>query len=215
MRGAVIGDIIGSNREFARSHEYSFELFTDDCRFTDDTVLTVATADVLINAGNYAQTYFRYAREYPDVSWGGKFYDWVFKSENVGAPYNSLGNGSAMRVSPIGWYFKALDQTVDEARRSAEVTHNHPEGIKGAQAVAGSIFLARTGCSKIEIKEYIEKRYGYNLSRSYAEVQDKCVFDETCPVTVPEAIIAFLASDNFEDELWMNTNWKVRIGFEW
>lgn len=125
MKGAIIGDVVGSSYEFARSKVYDFVLFPENSRFTDDTVLTLATADVLLTKGTYAQTYYLYAQKYRDVAWGGLFYKWAFHSENPGEPYNSFGNGSAMRVAPIGWFFPTIEETLVEARNSAMVTHNH------------------------------------------------------------------------------------------
>lgn len=155
-------------------------------------MLTLATADVLLTKGTYAQTYYLYAQKYRDVAWGGFFYKWAFHSENPGEPYNSFGNGSAMRVAPIGWFFPTIEETLVEARNSAMVTHNHSEGIKGAQAVASATFLGRTGQTKTAIKKYVEKHFGYNLTRSYLEVQENGIFNETCKISVPEAIICFL-----------------------
>lgn len=201
MKGSIIGDITGSVWEFGGTKDYAFDLFYEDSFFTDDTILTVATSDVLLNKLDYAQTYAKYALEYPRASWGVRFGDWFNLPEEERKPYNSFGNGSAMRVGPIGWYFKTLEETLEEAKKSAEVTHNHPEGIKGAQSVASAIFHARSGKSKKEIKEYIEKTFEYNLSRTYSEIQPGYRFDVTCQGSVPESIICFLESKDFEDAI--------------
>lgn len=197
MFGAIIGDYIGSTYEFHPIKTKDFDLFPDGSKFTDDTVLTIATAHAILNKESYAKCYRDYFREYPLSGFGRLFYGWG-KRDNAEA-YNSFGNGSAMRVSPIGWMFDTLEQVLNEAKKSAEVTHNHPEGIKGAQAVASAIFFARTGSSKEEIRNYIEKNFDYDLCRSVDEVRETSVFNETSVVSVPEAIICFLDSKSFED----------------
>lgn len=199
MLGAIIGDIIGSKYEFNGVKTKDFELFLDGSTFTDDTVLTIATADAILNNKSYFEVYKNYPKMYPNRGYGTYFYRWF--NENEASPYNSFGNGSAMRVSPIGWAFNTLSEVLEEAKKSAEVTHSHPEGIKGAQAVASAIFLARIGKSKKEIEEYIKYNFGYNLDRSVDEIRDTAVFDETCKVSVPEAIICFLESKSFEDAI--------------
>lgn len=197
MLGAIIGDIIGSTYEFDGVKTKDFELFPEGSTFTDDTVLTVATADAILNNKTYEEVYREYPKNFPQRGYGDRFSDWT-KNRRVG-PYNSFGNGSAMRVGPIGWAFGTLEEVLEEAKKSAEVTHNHPEGIKGAQAVASAVFLARQGKSKKEIKEYIEETFGYNVSQSVDEIREDAVFDETCMVSVPQAIICFLDSSSFED----------------
>ncbi len=197
MIGAIAGDIMGSVYEGHCLKTTEFPIFTASSTFTDDTVLTVATADCVLNNKDYATTFKHYARKFPDAGFGGMFSVWV-KGSSL-EPYNSFGNGSAMRVSPVGFAFDTMEEVLAEAERSAEVTHNHPEGIKGAQAVAAAIFLARQKESKIKIKEHLEKNFGYNLSRTLAEIRPHYYFDETCQGSVPEAIIAFLESESYED----------------
>jgi ADP-ribosylglycohydrolase len=197
MIGAIAGDIIGSVYESHSWKTTEFALFTANSTFTDDTVLTVAVADCIPNGKDYATTFKQYARKYPYAGFGGMFFRWV-KGDSL-EPYNSFGNGSAMRVSPVGFAFGTLEDVLAEARRSAEVTHNHPEGIKGAQAVAAAIFLARQEESKSKIKDFIEKNFGYNLNETLEEIRPHYYFDETCQGSVPQAIIAFLESDTFED----------------
>ncbi len=197
MLGSVAGDIIGSVYEFNNTHRYDFELFTPQSNFTDDTVLTVAVADCILHGKDYARTIWEYGNRYPDAGYGGRFRLWLSSSERK--PYNSFGNGSAMRVSPVRFAFDTLEETLAEARHSAEVTHNHPEGIKGAQAVAAAIFLARRGDGKPRIKEYISATFGYDLSQTLDEIRPSYRFDETCQGSVPQAITAFLESTDFED----------------
>jgi ADP-ribosylglycohydrolase len=197
MIGAIAGDIIGSAYESYCLKTTGFELLTPGSTFTDDTVLTVAVADCILNGKHYATTFKQYALKYPYARFGGKFFRWV-KSGSL-EPYNSFGNGSAMRVSPVGFAFDTMDEVLAEARRSAEVTHNHPEGIKGAQAIAAAILLARKQESKSKIREFVEKNFGYDLNRTLAEIRPYYHFDMTCQGSVPEAIIAFLESDSYED----------------
>ena len=193
--GAIAGDVIGSVYEFRPCKKTDFPLFLDYSEYTDDTVMTVANADWLLTGDSLLGIMQDYGNRYP-ASYGGMFYGWLFARDPQ--PYNSWGNGSAMRVSPVGWAFDTLEETLEAAKRSAEVTHNHPEGIKGAQATAACIFLARTRKSKQEIKEYVEKRFGYNLSRTCDEIRPTYQFDVSCQGTVPESIIAFLESTDFE-----------------
>jgi len=197
MIGAIAGDIIGSAYEFHHTKNPDFDLFLPSSRFTDDTVLTVAVADCILNGKEYAVTFKEYGSRYPDSGYGVKFRKWL-GSKSL-APYGSYGNGSAMRVSPIGFAFPTLDAVLREAEKSAIVTHNHPEGIKGAKAVAASIFLARTGASKEEISKYVEASFGYNLHQTIDEIRPHYRFDETCKGSVPQAIIAFLESESYED----------------
>ena len=209
MLGAIIGDIAGSTREFEEDKSHPNELFPHGSHITDDTILTLATAEAILrrNEGiSYAAMYYEYAVRYQghQYSYGDRFLRWVKQSRpgNLAPAYNSFGNGSAMRVAPIGWFFQSLDEVRAEARLSALPTHNHPEGIKGAEAVASAIFLARTGKTKDEIREYLEKEFEYQLSRNYEDVRDNAYFLETCPQSVEEAIVAFLASDSFEDAIY-------------
>lgn len=196
MIGAITGDVIGSVYEWNNIHTTEFTLFDDKCHFTDDTVLSVALADAILTDRNYTQVLREYASRYPDAGYGGRFKSWVNNTDD--SAYNSWGNGSAMRTSPVAYAYNSLDEVLLKAKEFAEVTHNHPEGIKGAQATAAAIFLARLGNSKQEIKAYIADEFGYNLERTLDEIRPTYKFNESCQQTVPEAIIAFLESDNFE-----------------
>jgi ADP-ribosylglycohydrolase len=195
--GAIAGDIIGSAYEFNNVKSTDFELFTNDTFFTDDSVLTAAIMHALLHRTDYAQAYRGFGRMYPHRGYGVRFKEWLHSGDPK--PYNSFGNGSAMRVSPVGWYCAGIDDVLAEAKKSAEVTHNHPEGIKGAQAAAASVFLARTGKSKAAIKEFIVDTFGYNLDRTIDGIRPGYKFDVTCQGSVPEAIIAFLESSGYED----------------
>ncbi len=199
MLGALAGDIIGSRFEFNNHKSRQFELFAPQCTFTDDSVLTVALADSLMSGEDYAAVLRRYYRRYPDAGYGGRFHQWA-QSPQMG-PYNSFGNGSAMRVSPVGWFFDDLEAVLEEARKSAMPTHNHPEGIKGAQATAACIFMARRGAGKEEIRDYIQQTFNYDLQRSLDDIRPDYSFDVTCQGSVPEAIIAFLESRDFEGSI--------------
>ena len=204
MYGAVIGDIVGSRFERHDHKSKEFQFFHPHCRYTDDSVLTIATFDALsICQGDYARLsevavdrFLFYGRRYRHAGYGKAFYLWLMDEEQK--PYNSWGNGSAMRVSPVGWAFNTLEETLEAAKQSAEITHNHLEGIKGAQATAACIYLARTGKSKEYIKEYVETTFGYNLSRTCDEIRPTYQFDGSCQGTVPESIIAFLESTDYE-----------------
>ena len=208
MIGAILGDIIGSPYEFDRGDKTKdFPLFSKWSKFTDDTVMTLAVAQGFLDAGLDAddetirQSMVRsmrgLAKQYPNAGYGGRFRGWLSTANPK--PYNSWGNGSAMRVSSAAWLFDGLDSVLRAAELSAEVTHNHPEGIKGAQATAAAIFLARTGHSKAEIKQYIEESFGYDLSRTCDEIRPAYRHVESCQETVPEAITAFLEGAGFED----------------
>ena len=197
--GAVAGDIIGSVHEGHNLKSMDFDLFDLASDFTDDSVLTLATMDVLLNKTNYAEKYQLYGKKYPLRGYGGHFQSWI-DSKNP-EPYNSFGNGSAMRASPIGWYCNSIDDVMIEAQKSAEVTHNHPEGIKGAQAVAVAVFMARTGKNKNEIKKTIMEIFNYDLNRKIDKIRPKYDFDVSCQGSVPEAIIAFLESTDFENAI--------------
>ena len=197
MIGAIAGDIIGSSYELYGVKSTDFKLFTSASKFTDDTVLTVAVADCILNGKNYAKTFREYGMRYRGAGYGDTFAEWLDSGSN--APYNSYGNGSAMRVSPVGFAFKSLNSVMDEAKRSAEVTHDHPEGIKGAQAVAVSIYLAREGYSKDAIRGHIEENFEYDLHRTLDVIRPDYTFDETCQGSVPESITAFLESTDYED----------------
>ena len=200
--GAVAGDVIGSAYEFNPTRDYNFELFTPKSTFTDDTVLTMANALWLLEDEHHTperlvNIMLDMCWKYPDRAYGGRFDSWIHDTDPQ--PYNSFGNGSAMRVSPIGYYAKTLDEALALAKISAEVTHNHPEGIKGAQATAAAIFMARKGMSKQEIRDYIAQTFNYDMSRTLDEIRPTFTFDETCQHTVPEAITCFLEGKDFED----------------
>ncbi len=199
MLGAIAGDIIGSSHEFAGLKTKDFPLFSRYSRFTDDTVLTIAVADKLLYGGEYHRLLKSYYRNYPKAGYGGKFAQWG-ASEDI-EPYHSWGNGSAMRVSPVGYAFDDLDSVLFAAKQSAEATHNHPEGIKGAQAIAVAIFLARTGKSKLEIHDYIRDTFSYDLDRTLDNIRPEYTFEVSCQGSVPEAIIAFLESTDYEDAI--------------
>ncbi len=199
MIGAIAGDIIGSVYEGNPVKHKDFPLFTPRSTFTDDTVLTVAVVDVLLTGGDYRETFWRYHREYPDRGYGFGFTQWATSTQ--AHPYHSFGNGSAMRVSPVGWAFDTLEAVVEEAKRSAEVSHNHAEGIKGAQATAAAIFLARTGHTKQEIRDYVASTYQYDLNRSLDSIRPQYAFDVSCQGSVPESIISFLESKHYEDAI--------------
>ena len=208
MYGAILGDIIGSRFEFDRGDKTKdFELFTDESCYTDDTVMTLAVADALMEAGKDAgedvikEALIRkmkyYGNLFPNAGYGGMFFRWLFTNET--RPYGSYGNGSAMRVSSAGWLYDTLDRTRQVARWTAEVTHNHVEGIKGAEAVACVMFLAREGRDKEYIKDFVVKEFGYDLSRTLDEIRPDYFHIETCQQTVPEAVTAFLEGEDFED----------------
>jgi len=174
-------------------------LFRSESRFTDDTVLTVAIADAILNQRNYIDTLKQYYRQFPHAGYGGTFNAWAGSSSRK--PYNSWGNGSAMRVSPVAYAFDDLNAVLQEAKFTPEVTHNHPEGIKGAQAVAAAIFWARTGYSKSEIRISVESMFGYDLSKSLDEIRPAYRFDVSCQGSVPQAITSFLEATDFEDAI--------------
>lgn len=208
MIGAILGDIIGSPYEFNRGNKSKvFPLFSKKSTYTDDTVMTLAVGITFLDAQPDASDDWilrllanrmrQFGKMYPNAGYGGMFHQWL-RNPDCGA-YNSFGNGSAMRVSSVAWLYNDLDAVRHAARLSAEITHNHPEGIKGAEATASAIFLARTGSSKADIKEYIEHEFGYDLSRTCDEIRPNYYHTETCMETVPEAITAFLEGDSFED----------------
>ena len=226
MLGAIIGDIVGSIYELRNIKTKNFLLFRDDCFFTDDTVMTIATADALMNGGendDFIDAYKKWGRLYPNAGYGGRFIKWIRSDDR--RPYNSWGNGSAMRVSPCAWLLDCgsyartgfwSSDVWEQVFSSAAVTHNHPEGVKGALATAEAIFLSRfyaQGCAfkncepwsleelKAEIKKSIESQYGYDLSQALDQIRPTYRFDVSCPGTVPQAIIAFLESCGFEDAI--------------
>ena len=208
MYGAILGDIIGSPFEFDRGDKTKkFDLFSEGCGFTDDSVMTIAVGEALLAVGPeaavkeieeaVASNMQDWGKRYPHAGYGGSFRHWL--KENNPKPYGSYGNGSAMRVSAAGWLYDSIERTREVARATANVTHNHPEGIKGAEATASAIYMARNGSSKEEIKEYIEREFHYDLSRTLDNIRPYYHHVESCQETVPEAIIAFLESKDFED----------------
>jgi ADP-ribosylglycohydrolase len=209
MYGALLGDMIGAPFEFDRGNKSKdFPLFSSGSRFTDDSVMTVAVAEALLESRSQADKDVRRAlvrslqkwgRRYPDAGYGVRFLRWL--ELDAPKPYCSCGNGAAMRVSAAGWLFDTLEETRHAARLTAEITHNHPEGIKGAEAAACAIFLARTGCGKETIRNAVVREFGYDLSRTCDQIRPDYHHVETCQETVPEAITAFLEGRDFEDVL--------------
>ncbi len=207
MYGALLGDMIGAPYEFDRGNKSKeFPLFCENSRFTDDSVMTIAVAEALLDSrfldddsirAALIKSMRKWGKKYPDAGYGRKFLCWLREKEPK--PYGSCGNGSAMRVSAAGWLFDTLEETREKARLTAEVTHDHPEGIKGAEATSGAIFLARTGRSKEEIRDYIVQEFGYDLSRTCDQIRPSYYHNESCQKTVPEAITAFLEGTDFED----------------
>ena len=197
MLGAIAGDIIGSRFEHAGIKSKDFALFNRQSVFTDDTVHTVAVADSLLHKIPYQEKLREYFLYYPHAGYGGRFRRWARSPKPV--PYGSFGNGAAMRVSPIGWFYDTLDDVLDEAMRSAEVTHNHPEGIRGAQATAAAVFMARDGADKSRIKNYIEETFGYDLSTPLDEIRTVYQYDVSCQGSVPQAMTAFLEAADYAD----------------
>lgn len=196
MLGAIAGDIIGSIYEGTRLASKAFDLFSPKSCFTDDSVLSVAVAEALLTGADYEVCYKTYCRRYPGAGFGSRFFDWAL-SDSV-QPYNSYGNGAPMRVSPVAYAFDHLDAVLEAARQTAIPTHNHPEAIKGASAIAAAIFLGRTGASKTDIKSYVEQHFGYALNGSY---QDAPISSVASQNSVPQALIAFLDSNDFEDAI--------------
>ena len=200
LLGAIIGDIVGSRFEWNNHKSTIFNLFTPSNKFTDDTVMTIAIADWLLHGESLVDAMKDWAAKYPNRGYGSKFWQWLFIWKNK-EPYNSYGNGSAMRVSPCGYFAQTLDEALNLAKQSAELTHNHPEGIKGAQAIAASVFLARQQIAKTEIRDYIESTFDYNLHRTCDEIRPIYEFNMTCQGSCPEAIIAFLESSDYESAI--------------
>jgi len=197
--GAIAGDIIGSIYEVFNVKTVDFDLFSDRSRYTDDSVLTLATMYALLNQRDYIDCYQYFGRKFPKKRYGKSFQSWMFSDDPQ--PYNSWGNGSAMRVSPVGWHGNSIEEVMDEAKKSAEVTHNHPEGIKGAQSTAVAVYMARIGKSKEEIKQFIMNTFQYDLERKIDDIRPDYEFDVSCQGSVPEAIIAFLESTDFENAI--------------
>lgn len=200
LLGAIAGDVIGSVYEKHNVRTTEFPLFSHKSHFTDDSIMTVAVANKLLkNRGSYVKEMQYFGRRYPLAGYGPDFKKWI--SSDKPQPYGSYGNGSAMRVSPIGYAFNDLNMVLNEAERSAKISHNHPEGIKGAKAVASAVFLARTGSSKEDIRQYITQTFNYNLCRTIDEIRANYNFDISCQGSVPEAIISFLESSDFESSI--------------
>jgi ADP-ribosylglycohydrolase len=199
MLGAIAGDVIGSVYEGDGIKHTDFPLFSSRSRFTDDTVLTVATAHALLTGCSYAEAYHEFGNRHPYAGYGGAFRQGLWRGDR--APYGSFGNGSAMRVGPVGLAKQTIDDVLAEAERSAAATHDHPEGIRGARAVALATFLARNGESKAGIRREVEQRIGYDLSRTLGDIRPRYAFDVTCQGSVPEAITAFLESDGVESAI--------------
>lgn len=197
MIGAIAGDIIGSVYEHRHIKTKDFPLFDSLCTFTDDTVLTVAIADAILSKRPYVDSVRRFGRKYPHAGYGGSFIHWLHTPD--AGPYNSWGNGSAMRVSPVGFAFTTDDEVLVQAKATAEITHNHPEGIKGAQATALAVFLARTGSDKESIRSRIINQFDYDLDRTMQDIRPSYYFDISCQGTVPAALVAFLDSESYED----------------
>jgi ADP-ribosylglycohydrolase len=197
--GAIVGDFVGSVHEFAGTKRKDFPLVDVRCRVTDDSLLSVAVAEWLLDGADLVTRFHDLVAACPDAGWGLRFASWARRRERE--PYRSYGNGAAMRVAPVGWAFHNLDDTLAAAAESASVTHNHPEGIKGAQATAAAVYLARTTGDKALIRREIAGRFGYDLTRSVDAIRPFYQFDETCQGTVPEAIVAFLDADGFEDTI--------------
>ena len=206
MLGAIFGDIVGSVYEFHNTHDYNFQLLSERSEFTDDTCMSVAVAKGLMDSCGLSDEEVKEAlidsmkevgKRHPYAGYGGMFYHWVPSDERK--PYHSYGNGSAMRVSAAGWLYPTLKETEHAAELSAAVTHNHPEGIKGAKATAACIFLARNGYSKEQIREYVEENYHYDLHKSMQEIVSRGHGEEICQISVPQAIICFLHSESYID----------------
>ena len=199
LMGAISGDVIGSVHEFSNQKSTGFPLFSPYSHFTDDSVLTLAVAEAILDGRSYAECLLQFARRYPHSGYGGGFMRWMLSEHQQ--PYNSYGNGSAMRVSAVGWAFDTEEKVLAEAKASAEVTHNHPEGIKGAQAVALAILRLRKGSGKEDVRAETEKLFGYDLHQTVDGIRPGYSFDETCQGTVPQAMVAFLDSNDFEDAI--------------
>lgn len=197
--GSVIGDIIGSVYEWNNIKSTKFNLYDRRCDYTDDTVLTIAVADCILNNKDFSKTIWEYGRKYPNRGYGGNFNMWL-RNENR-LPYKSFGNGSGMRVSPVGFAYNTITDVLKFAKKSAEISHNHKEGIKGAQAIALSVYLAKNGKSKVEIKKYIVNKFKYDLNFTLDEIRDTYEFDVSCQGSVPQAIVALLESSDFENAI--------------
>ena len=208
MLGAIIGDTAGSVYEFNNIKTTDFPFFSEKSDYTDDSIMTMAVAEWLLKDPNHGMdtleaSFINFARKYPCPmgGYGGGFFRWLFKSDGKREPYNSWGNGASMRASANGWMFDTLEETERVAGLSAAITHNHPEGIKGAQSTAAAIFMARNGSDKESIRRYISERYGYNLDRTCDEIRPVYKWDSSCQGTTPEAMVAFFDSTDFESAI--------------
>ncbi|MBP9059009.1 MAG: ADP-ribosylglycohydrolase family protein [Rhodoferax sp.] len=199
MLGAIIGDIVGSVYEFDNIKTKEFPLFRGDCRFTDDTVCTVAVADIVFNSKDPSETLVNWCRNYPGRGYGDRFTKWFDLPWQE--PYNSFGNGAAMRVSPAAFLAESLEEALQSAQSVTEITHNHPEGLKGAKATAHTIYLAKHGIPVNKIRNVIAASYGYDLSRTVDAIREDYDFYESCQKTVPEAIACALEASDFEDAI--------------
>jgi ADP-ribosylglycohydrolase len=199
MLGAIVGDVIGSVHEGAGTKTKDFPLFVQRSTFTDDSVLSVAVAEWILTGQNLVDLLHKYYDAYPGRGYGMMFHRWA--GERFREPYNSFGNGAAMRVSPVGFAFESMEEVLAWSKRSGEVTHNHPEGVRGAQATAAAIFLARRVHDKDQIRDTIHSQFGYDLSSRLDQIRPKYEFDETCQGTVPQALAAFFESTNYEDAI--------------
>jgi ADP-ribosylglycohydrolase len=199
MLGAIVGDVVGSVYEWHNHRSKDFPLFQPRSAFTDDSVLSVALADAILGGGDYAALMRAYGKRYPHAGYGGRFRQWL--GDPAMGPYRSFGNGAAMRIGPAGWAYGTLEETLERAHGFTAVTHDHPEGIKGAQATAGAIWLARRGKSKAAIRGWVEAHAGYDFTRTCDEIRPGYEFNETCQRTVPEALTAFFESTDFEDAI--------------
>jgi len=197
MIGALAGDIIGSVYEHSPVKTKSFPLFHSQSKFTDDTVLTVAVAHALLSERNYRESVWEWGRRYPNAGYGASFVQWLRSTSPL--PYNSWGNGAAMRVSPIGYAYDSVEKVLEEAAQSAAISHDHPHGVQSAQAVALSVYLARTTKDKEYIRDEISRRFNYKLDRTFDEIRPDYTFDVSARGSVPEAIVAFLQSSSYED----------------
>lgn len=197
--GAIAGDVIGSIYEFNPIKTTNFEMVQPNMFYTDDSILTIAIADALLNKKDFGKSLWEYGNKYPDGGYGERFFYWL-QSKNP-EPYNSFGNGSAMRVSPVGFAADSLEKAMELAEQTALPSHNHPEGIKGAQATAVAIYLAKTGKSKVEIYEYISSMFNYDLTFTIDEIRPTYQFNEICQDTVPQAIVCFLESTDYESAI--------------
>lgn len=199
MMGAISGDVIGSVYEARPVKRKDCVLFSASSTFTDDTVMTVAVAHALLTDGDYVRAFHQYFASYPDRGYGASFADWAAARRT--RAYGSYGNGAAMRVSPVAWARETLESVLEQARRSAAVTHDHPEGLKGAMATAAAVYLARTEKSKDAIRGYLSQAFDYDLERSLDEIRPEYAFDVSCQGSVPESIVCFLESEDFEDAI--------------